>query len=101
MKVSNKAWICSFLVCGTLIGIHKELRKQKNEPTYNEKQIENFIKYYNTFDNSNTYEQESNMYLSDEYIYIDGEFIKREDFNKYMDEYYKSHIEEKVKQKIR
>ncbi len=114
MEVSNKAWICSLLVCGTLIGIHKELRKQKNEPTYNEKQIENIVEYYNTFERNDINEYELNIeeielpeidindiYKSDEYIYINGEIIKKEDFSKYVEDYYSTHIEGKVKQKIR
>lgn len=106
MKVNNKAWICSLLICGTLIGIRKEIKKQKEKPTYNEKQIENFIKYYNTFEHNdiNRYELNTDeinlpevdideLYSSDEYIYIDGIFIRKEDFNEYMNE--------KIKQKIR
>lgn len=103
MKVNNKAWICSLLICGTLIGIRKEIKKQKEKPTYNEKQIENFIKYYNTFEESNkNYDipkydipevDIDELYSSDEYIYIDGIFIRKEDFNEYMNE--------KIKQKIR
>ena len=114
MEVSNKAWICSLLVCGTLIGIHKDIRKMKKESTHNEEQVERLIEYYHSFDDDSVYVPEVNLdeinlpevdiddiYPSDEYIYINGEIIKKEDFSKYVEDYYSTHIEGKVKQKIR
>lgn len=99
MKVSNKAWMCSLLISGTIIGIHKDIRKMKEESGTNNK-IEYNIDYNSLPNELWTYD----------YIYEDNELYKFEDLDEYSYqileeesyeypyEFYDSLIKEKVKE---